>query len=94
MSQISFRVDNAVKKSAEQVCAEIGISMSAALNIYFVNFRTKCKLYAEISIYKGNRKIAMPFFVLKNTEFWGFIIVFCNDHLSFSIRRKMAKYMI
>lgn len=34
MAQISVRVDDDVKKNAEQVCAEIGISMAAAINVY------------------------------------------------------------
>ena len=34
MSQISLRVDDNVKKQAESVCSEIGMSLSTAINIY------------------------------------------------------------
>ena len=49
MSQISFRVDDAVKKSAEQVCAEIGISMSAALNIYLTKIGRERRIPFELT---------------------------------------------
>ena len=34
MAQISLRISDAVKRSAEQVCEDIGMSMSTAINIY------------------------------------------------------------
>ena len=34
MAQVSFRIDDKIKKGAEQVCDDIGISMSAAITIY------------------------------------------------------------
>ena len=34
MAQVSFRIDDKIKKDAEQVCDDIGISMSAAITIY------------------------------------------------------------
>ena len=34
MAQISVRIDDDVKRSAEQVCEDIGMSMSTAINIY------------------------------------------------------------
>ncbi|MDU7163432.1 MAG: type II toxin-antitoxin system RelB/DinJ family antitoxin [Anaerococcus vaginalis] len=34
MAQINLRVDDEVKKQAELVCNEIGISLSSAINIY------------------------------------------------------------
>ena len=34
MAQVSFRIDDKIKKDAEQVCNDIGISMSAAITIY------------------------------------------------------------
>lgn len=49
MSQVSFRVDDAVKKSAEQVCAEIGISMSAALNIYLTKIGRERRIPFELT---------------------------------------------
>ena len=34
MAQISLRIDDEVTRSAEQVCADIGMSLSTAINIY------------------------------------------------------------
>ena len=34
MAQISLRVNDDVKRNAEQVCADIGLSVSAAINIF------------------------------------------------------------
>lgn len=34
MAQISLRVDDNLKKIVEQICEEIGMSMSTAINIY------------------------------------------------------------
>lgn len=34
MAQISLRIDDDVKRNAEQVCKDIGMSMSTAINIY------------------------------------------------------------
>ena len=42
MAQISLRIDDEVKKNAEQVCAEIGISMATAINIYQIG-RASCR---------------------------------------------------
>ena len=34
MAQVSFRVDDEIKKKAERTFNDIGISMSTAINIY------------------------------------------------------------
>lgn len=34
MAQISLRIEDDVKKKAEQTCADIGMSLSTAINIY------------------------------------------------------------
>lgn len=34
MAQISFRIDDEVKRSAEKTLDSIGLSMSAAINIF------------------------------------------------------------
>ena len=49
MTQVSFRVDDTVKKNAEQVCAEIGISMSAALNIYLTKIGRERRIPFELT---------------------------------------------
>ena len=34
MAQVSFRIDDNIKAKAESACAAMGITMSAAINIY------------------------------------------------------------
>ncbi len=60
MAQISLRIDDDVKKMAEQACAEIGISMSAAINIYLVKLGREHRIPFEVS---GD-----PFYSKENIE--------------------------
>ncbi len=50
MAQISLRVDDDVKKSAEEVCSEIGLSMSAAINIYLKKLGREKRIPFEVSV--------------------------------------------
>ena len=34
MAQVNFRVDDDIKKRAESACAAMGLTMSAAINIF------------------------------------------------------------
>ncbi len=49
MAQISLRIDDEVKKSAEQVCADIGISMSTAITIYLKKLGREKRIPFELS---------------------------------------------
>ena len=49
MAQISFRVEDDVKKNAEQVCAELGLSMSTAINIYLKKLGREKRIPFEVS---------------------------------------------
>lgn len=49
MAQISVRVDDDVKKSAEQACADIGMSMSTAINIYLKKLGREKRIPFEVS---------------------------------------------
>ena len=49
MAQISLRIEDSVKKNAEQVCAEIGISMAAAINIYLKKLGRERRIPFEVS---------------------------------------------
>lgn len=60
MAQISLRVDDEVKKSAEQVCAEIGISMATAINIYLKKLGREHRIPFEVS--------ADPFYSAENMD--------------------------
>ena len=49
MAQISLRIDDAVKKNAEQVCSDIGISMSTAITIYLKKLGREKRIPFELS---------------------------------------------
>ena len=49
MAQISLRIDDDIKKSAEQVCADIGISMSTAITIYLKKLGRERRIPFELS---------------------------------------------
>lgn len=49
MAQISLRIDENVKKKAEQVCSEIGISMSTAITIYLKKLGNERRIPFELS---------------------------------------------
>ncbi len=49
MAQISLRIDDDIKKSAEQVCADIGISMSTAITIYLKKLGREKRIPFELS---------------------------------------------
>ena len=50
MAQISLRIDDEVKKNAEQVCAEIGISMATAINIYLKKLGREKRIPFDVSV--------------------------------------------
>lgn len=60
MTQISLRVDEQVKERAEQVCADIGISMSAAITIFLKKMGRERRIPFEVS--------ADPFYSDENME--------------------------
>ncbi|MDL2300852.1 type II toxin-antitoxin system RelB/DinJ family antitoxin [Lachnospiraceae bacterium OttesenSCG-928-D06] len=49
MALISLRVDDEVKRSAEKVCDEIGISMSTAITIYLKKLGRERRIPFEVS---------------------------------------------
>ena len=50
MAQISLRVDDDVKRGAEQVLNEIGLSMSAAINVFLKKVARENRIPFELSI--------------------------------------------
>lgn len=61
MAQINLRVDDDVKKQAELVCSEIGISLSSAINIYLKKLGREYKIPFEVSV--------DPFYSEKNIKY-------------------------
>lgn len=49
MAQISLRIEDEVKKKAEQACADIGMSLSTAINIYLKKLGRERRIPFEVS---------------------------------------------
>ena len=49
MAQISLRIDDDIKKTAEQVCKAMGMSMSTAVNIYLKKLGRERRIPFEIT---------------------------------------------
>lgn len=50
MAQISLPIEDDVKKKAEQVCADIGISLSTAINIYLKKLGREKRIPFEVAV--------------------------------------------
>ncbi len=50
MAQINIRVDDNVKKMAEEACAEIGMSLSTAINVYLKKLGREKRIPFEVSV--------------------------------------------
>ena len=50
MAQISLRIEDDVKKKAEQACADIGMSLSTAINIYLKKPGREKRIPFEVSV--------------------------------------------
>lgn len=50
MAQLSLRVDDDVKKNAEHACAELGLSLSAAINIYLKKLGREKRIPFDVSV--------------------------------------------
>ena len=49
MAQINVRIDDDVKKNAEQACSDIGMSLSTAINIYLKRLGREKRIPFEVS---------------------------------------------
>lgn len=61
MAQVNFRIDENIKKSAEQACAEMGLTMTAAINIFLTKVAREKRIPFELS--------ADPFYSKRNMEY-------------------------
>lgn len=50
MTQINLRVDDEVKQDAEQVCEELGMSMSTAITIFLKKMGREKRIPFEVSV--------------------------------------------
>ena len=49
MAQVSFRIDDDVKAKAESACAAMGMTMSAAINIFLTKVANERRIPFEVS---------------------------------------------
>ena len=49
MAQVSFRIDDSTKARAESACAAMGITMSAAINIFLTKVANERRIPFEVS---------------------------------------------
>lgn len=50
MAQISLRIDDDVKKGAEQACADIGLSMTTAITVFLKKVAREKRIPFELSV--------------------------------------------
>ena len=60
MAQVSFRIDDKIKRDAEQVCDDSGVSMSAAITIYLKRLGKERRIPFDL--------VADPFYSSKDIE--------------------------
>lgn len=49
MAQVNFRVDDTIKAKAENACAAMGLTMSAAINIFLTKVANERRIPFEVS---------------------------------------------
>ena len=49
MAQVSFRIDDKIKAKVESACADMGITMSAAINIFLTKVANERRIPFEVS---------------------------------------------
>ncbi len=57
MAQVNFRIDDDVKARAESACAAMGLTMSAAINIFLTKVANERRIPFEISAVPANRSL-------------------------------------
>ena len=50
MAQLSMRIDDGVKERAEAACEALGLTMSAAINLYLVKLGNEMRIPFEVSV--------------------------------------------
>lgn len=49
MAQVNFRIEDSIKRGAEQACAEMGLSMTSAINIFLTKVARERRIPFELS---------------------------------------------
>lgn len=50
MAQLSMRIDDNVKAKAEHACEALGLTMTAAINLYLVKLGNEMRIPFEVSV--------------------------------------------
>lgn len=50
MAQLSMRIDDNVKRKAELACDALGLTMTAAINLYLVKLGNEMRIPFEVSV--------------------------------------------
>lgn len=50
MAQLSMRIDDNVKRKAEMACDALGLTMTAAINLYLVKLGNEMRIPFEVSV--------------------------------------------
>ena len=85
MRQISIRIDDKVKKEAENVCKDIGISLSSAINIYLKKIGREKRIPFELTAEIPNVETLSA---MKETED---ILIHPENHKSYSSFEEILK---
>ncbi len=61
MAQVSFRIDDNLKSKAEKACADMGMTMSTAINIFLTKVANERRIPFEVSAdpFYSNEHLAM-----------------------------------
>ena len=56
MAQLNFRIDDELKSRAEKACADMGLTMSAAINIFLTKVAMERRIPFEIIAHEAEKK--------------------------------------
>ena len=59
MAIINIRIDDDLKKEAEELCKELGLNMTTAVTIFFKKMCREQRLPFEVSMYNSDTVMAM-----------------------------------
>ena len=83
MANVSIRVDDMIKKQVEDICSELGLSLSAATNLFYKKMISYGGIPFELKI--------DPFYNKENQEHLEKVIRNYNEGKSQLIKKSMAE---
>lgn len=83
MANVSIRVDDMIKKQVEDICSELGLSLSAATNLFYKKMISYGGIPFELKV--------DPFYSKENQEHLEKVIRNYNEGKSQLIKKSMAE---